>query len=438
MAKVRGKIALPLLLAAVMTAAAGCGGGAANTGTGSTGETQGASGEAAGKPVKLRINWWGSEARHNATLKILDLYTKKNPNVTFEPEYSGFDGYIDKLNTQAAAKNAPDIIQMDASWLADWNARNQLADLSSVNVADIDSGLVEQGKYDGKQTAIPLGKNAWGLIYDKGALDKLGFKLPEGGITWNDYFQLGRDIKAKLDKDHYALQDFTSNREAYTSYQLSKGKGYPVTMDGKFNFDRDTWLEWIKTFNDLRAKGVVPPADLTVADKELDPKLDLLVTGKFLFRAAHAAQASSWDSLKPGSIGVAAMPKDKEHGGWLKATFFFGVSQDSKHKDEAAKFIDWFINDPEAMAISGTTRGVPPSNKILASMEPNFTPADKLTADMISMTAPDAQQFNPGAKGWVNFDSKDYKSVTEAVMFGKMTPEEAFDELTSKAKEYEQ
>lgn len=72
------------------------------------------------EPVKLRIMWWGSQPRHEATLAALELYTKNNPNVTFEPEYSGMDGYLDKLSTQAAAKNAPDIVQLDPGWMPDY------------------------------------------------------------------------------------------------------------------------------------------------------------------------------------------------------------------------------------------------------------------------------------------------------------------------------
>jgi multiple sugar transport system substrate-binding protein len=403
---------------------------------GKTVDPAASSGSSNSKTVKLRIMWWGSQARHDATLKILDLYTKKNPNVTFEPEYSGFDGYLDKLSTQAAAKNAPDIIQMDAAWLADWNARGQLADLSSgIDTKEIDSKLLDTGKYQGKLAAVPLGNNAWGMIYDKAALEKLGIAGPKDGWTWDDYFKMGEEIKPKLGKGQYPFKDGT-NDGIYTSYQLSKGKGYPITPDGKFNYDKETWLEWTEKFADLRKRGIVPPPDVQLADKDLDPTQDMLLNNQLIFKSMHAAQVGAYESLKPKSIGVAAMPKDVQPGGWLKATFYFSVNQDSKYKDEAKKFIDWFINDPEVGEIGGTTRGVPISNKIVSIMKPKFNLGDQLTVEMIDKTAVSSQKFNPGAAGWSDF-GKIETDIKEQLMFGKITPEQSYDELAKAAKKFE-
>jgi len=413
------------------------------TACGSNGKTSEASSasssnNAASKPVKLRIMWWGSQARHDATLKALDLYTKSHPNVTFEPEFSGIDGYADKLATLASAKNAPDIIQMDPKWLADYAGRNQLADLSTgIRTDDIDKSLLDSGKYKDKLYAIALGNNANGMIYNKNAVDKLGITPPNNDWTWDQYFQFGKDAKAKLEKDKYALMDATADYDTYTSYQVSQGKGYPVTADGKFNIDKETWLGFINKYTELRKEGVVPPPEITTTDIEYDAKMDLMNNGTVLIRRTLAAIFPGYESLKPGAFMLVKTPKAAQAGGWLKPSMFWSVSADSKYAEESKKFIDWFVNENAAADILTTTRGIPVSNKILAYLTPNFTAADKQQGELIKNVAPDAQPFNPGAKGWTNFTSKDYKDVGEKVLFGKITPEAGYDELVKKAKDYQ-
>lgn len=165
----RLQIVAALLVCSLLLAA--CGGKGDNAGT-TAGNTPAVSNSASEK-VKLRVMWWGSQPRHEATLKALELYTEKNPHVTFEPEYSGMDGYLDKLSTQAAAHNEPDIIQMDPGWISDWTSRNQLEALDGkVNLADLTPSLLPIGQKDGQQYGVPLGSVAFGMIYDKAALEK--------------------------------------------------------------------------------------------------------------------------------------------------------------------------------------------------------------------------------------------------------------------------
>jgi hypothetical protein len=95
------------------------------------------------------------------------------------------------------------------------------------------------------------------------------------------------------------------------------------------------------------------------------------------------------------------------------------------------------VNDSEAADILTTTRGVPVSKKMLDYLTPKLTAADKLQIELIKTVAPDAQPFNAGAKGWSNYTAKDYKSIGEKVMFGKITPEAAYEELVKKAKDYQ-
>jgi multiple sugar transport system substrate-binding protein len=395
------------------------------------------SGTAGKTPVKLRILWWGAQPRHDATLKALDLYTKKNPNVTFEPEYQGFDGYLDKLSTQAAAKNTPDIFQMDPAWFNDWASSNRLADLSSVNVKDVDKALLDTGTYKGKVYAIPLGNNAIGMVYNKAVFDKLGVQPPK---TWDELFQLAKDIKPKLAKDQYLIKDLSPDYTMYTSYQLSKGKGYPRTQDGKFNYDKDTWIEFMTKMQELRKGGFVAPPDVTMSDKNFDAKLDLLGQEKVMIKPSHAAEFGGFDSLKPGTFALAPMPRGAETGGWLKASMYWSVNPDSKAKEEAIKFIDWFINDQEAADILGTSRGVPVSKKIVDYLQPKFNAVDKAGINLIAQVAQGGgKAFDPGPGlkgGWAKFaPDKEYDNITQQVMFDKMTPQQGWEEVVKLSKD---
>ena len=91
--------AAAVLGAAVLLTACGSGGGGQQTQAPAQGEekkTEAAKTEAApaaegnGETVELRISWWGSDARHEATLEVLDLFMEKYPNIKVSAEWQLF------------------------------------------------------------------------------------------------------------------------------------------------------------------------------------------------------------------------------------------------------------------------------------------------------------------------------------------------------------
>lgn len=432
-----------LAILATTTALAGslaaCGGGDSKDTASSTAPSSApsASAKASTEPVKLRIMWWGAQNRHEATLKALELYTKNNPNVTFEPEYSGMDGYLDKLSTQAAAQNAPDIVQLDPGWTPDWASRKQLADLSSVDVSKFDPKLLAGGKSGGKQYGIPLGSVGFGMIYDKAAMDKLGIKNPANGWNWDEFFALAKESKSKLPAGTYFTKDYAANYFVYSAYQYAKGKGTVISDDGKFHVDQATFLDWTKKFEELRKDGLVPPADVNASDKENDPKLDLMVSGKVLIRYCFSNNYGTYDSLKKGAYALVTMPRSNEAGGWLKPSMYLAVSANSKKQEEAKKFVNWFVNDPEAAKILTTVRGLPANKDIATLLQSNLGDADKIGLELLRAVEKDGQTWTAGPGGWTNFIDKDWTLVGDQLVFGKINPEQAFDQLKSAAKSYE-
>lgn len=439
--KLLKKSLLLLTAASITLGVVGCGSSTSKAGNESTKVVTDAKTDAKAENIKLRVMWWGSQARHDATQKALDLYTEKNPHVTFEAEYLGFDGYWDKLSTQAAAGNAPDIIQMDTAYLNDYASRNILADISEgINTSDMDAALLETGVVNGKLYALPSGSTTIAMPYNRALLESLGVELPKDGWTWDDYFTFGKELKSKVAPGQYPLYDVTLGIGAfpiYSMYQLANGKGHPYTPDGKTNIDKDTWTQWMTIHKELRKEGIVPPAEIMVTEKD-DAQSDLLVNGTVFIKTAASSQMSSFDGFNPGAYDMVTMPRAQESGGWLKASMFWSLSKDSKHIEEAKKVVDWLINDPEAGEILGVTRGLPVSSKIVEQLEPTFTDADKIAINVIKNTAPDAQVFVPEPKGWSNFPIKDYKDIAEKVAFENLTIEEGYEALLKAIKDYEE
>lgn len=420
---------------ALMLVATGCGGNVQSTDqSGTSGNTP----AAADKEANLKIMWWGSEARHEATINALNQYTSTvKPTVKFTHEYTAWDGYWQKLPTLAASSTLPDIMQMDAAYIQGYVKRGLLADLSDLDLSGIvDEQVLNNVKIDGKLYGVPLSYNGAGLVYDKVALEEAGIKLPFNNWTWDDFFAYAKEGREKLPKDKYPIDDLRNIWEFYQFYQTSKGKG-PIFKDGTtFNLDKDTWFEFNRLYAQFQKDGVVPPADLQLSFKENDPKQDSLGSGYVMLRTGSVGSASAIESLKPGRLAVNSNPIGEAGGGWAQSTIFFAVSAKSGNQEQAKDFIKWFISDKEAGKLLGTTRGIPINEDIFKELEPNLTSGELFGKQLLDAAKEKALPFYPAPAGAEDFVST-YKSEMESVMFGKSTLEQAYETIVEKGKQAE-
>lgn len=405
--------------------------GACSSGSGGSGAAEG---EAAS--TKLKITWVGSQARHDATLKALEAYKAVKPTVAFEPSYMGVDSYYVKLASDAAGGSMPDIIQIDTVNIMDYATRNQLADLSEgIDRSKIAPNLLSAGELNGKVYGIPLGANAVTMIYNKTALDQLGIDYASG-MSWEQMIALAKEVKSKAGPNTYLFEDMSvavANGESskYEIYQLSKGKGFLHTPDGKFNIDKETFVEFQNTFAKLRQEGLVPPADISVGHKQFDPMLDNLISGKVLMIQGFSAMISGYDGAKPGQFALAPVPSDKTSGGYLVPSQFFAASAKSKNLDEVKQFISWFVNDEKAGQALKFVRGPQVASNVLKDLEPSLDALEKSQVAIIDKVGKDANPFTSRPKGFSTW-TDDYTKVSQQLAFGRITPEEAFDTLQKK------
>lgn len=356
--------------------------------------SQAASSSAAapGEKVDLRMAWWGSDERHEKTQKAIELFESRNPGVTITPEYSGFDGYMDKLNTQIAAGNAPDLIQMGGN-IKEYVDKNALLDLtpyvgSTIKLDDFNQGLVQSATFDGKLYGVTLGVNSTGLMYNASMLEKAGIPTPTKDWTYDDLKSMTTTISEKLGKGNYGIYDLSSDSGAFASYLGAYGKKL-YDVDGKRHFEKEDAANWFKLWADLRAAGAVVPADMQVANPPTAADTSLVVKGQVAIQSGSASQLAGLQQLTEDKLGLLMFPTGPAGSGMVPPLSgqYVTAYEGTKHPDVVAKFIDFMVNDPEAGLILGSTRGVPPAGKIRDELSAQATPVDQVMYDYISLVA---------------------------------------------------
>ena len=83
--------------------------------------------------VTLRFSWWGTDARHEATLAVISAFERANPNIKIEPEYGAQAGYNEQKTVQFASGTAPDIFQIETGAGPEYQKLGVLYNLSRLS-----------------------------------------------------------------------------------------------------------------------------------------------------------------------------------------------------------------------------------------------------------------------------------------------------------------
>src|SRR5699024_8488147 len=86
-------------------------------------------GSSGSDPGTVRFAWWGNPTRDELTRAAIDAYAEVAQDITVAAEPGEWDGYWDKLATQVAGGDCPDVLQMDESYLAESASRGIHLDL---------------------------------------------------------------------------------------------------------------------------------------------------------------------------------------------------------------------------------------------------------------------------------------------------------------------
>ncbi|MBT0569336.1 carbohydrate ABC transporter substrate-binding protein [Curvibacter sp. CHRR-16] len=398
---------------------------------------------AAAEDVTLRFSWWGGGARHEATLKAIAAFEAKNPGIKIKGEYMGFFGYQERLSTQLAGGTEPDIMQINWAWIPSYSKTgdgfldlNKYKNLLALNqFSDVD---LKMGVVNGKLNALPASFTARMMMWNTAAFARAGLKMP---ATWEDLFAAGPVIKQKLGDKAYALDgepyDIISLSHTYAHQKF--GMPYVSPTQPKVAMSDAAALEWVRAYKKLISNNVAVPLPIRVSlggsEKPTEQMPDWVVGnwgGVYTWDSTLGQRASTLDKNQKLDVGeFLTLPNAKNSGMFGRPSMVFAVSKRTKNGEAAAKFLNYFMTDPEAAAILGLTRGVPAADSQFRSMvRSGALQGPELKAYLQIKKVKDAGKIDLPSPLFENVRfQKFFREVFETVAYGKVTEEEAAKRL---------
>ena len=341
----------------------------ADTQTGETSQTSADTSEdtSSGETVTLRFSWWGNDARHEKTLKVIEMFQEQHPNIVIEPEYRG-KSEREKVATELGSGTAADIVQLNPPWMGDFVANGDFfVDLSQYDfdLEGFDENLIQDYcTYNGTLITLPSGLNARTYIVNKTKLDELGIACDmETKWTWDDIISIGKTVHEKnpdmyfLNADKVDLAEFVLR-----PYIIQKTGKFLIDDNYELGFTKEDLTEALTYISSLFTEGVVVPAAegntfLNAVWTNPDWINGQLTTELSWTSLMEGAVSDSQDTFVTTTLPVRADAVDTAIT--VKPAQLYAITKSSEHPKEAAEFLNFLLTDEEAGKILGDTRGVP-------------------------------------------------------------------------------
>ncbi|MFB9910353.1 ABC transporter substrate-binding protein [Rhizobium paknamense] len=353
--------------------------------------------------AELRMSWWGGESRHVATQKAIAACGQKYGH-TVKGEYTGFDGYLEKLSTQMAGRTEADIIQVNWPWLPLFSKNGEgFADLSKLKGLDLSNWTkadLDSGSMNGVLQGLSVSTTGRVFFFNTTTFEKAGVPVPE---DWDAFFAATKTIKEKLGKDHYTFNAVKETAQLLVTLAVVQKTGKDL-VDPKTH--RVAWTP-AELADGISFLGKLVETGAIRSQKEEASDGNVNLYEKPAWAEGRIAGSYEWDStyskyadpLKQGQV-LKPVPMLKLSGAvtdgvYRKPSMVFSISRNSKNPEAAAQIVNCLLNEPEGIDALGTTRGLPASKAAIARLgdkgEPEVRAANAI---VMAASGPVVSPFN--------------------------------------------
>jgi len=317
-------------------------------------------------------------------------------------------------------------------WYYDLN--NLLLDLGTLDEIDfstVDAAFMETQLFNGKKIGFPAGMQGAVFTYNKEFFERFGIPTDKR-FTWDEIIEIGKRIHDQ-DPNAYLFTTYNGDLDQLLrAFQKQLTGNQFIKDDYSMGFTRENLVTMLSFVRDLYEYNVAEPVERSIIYGNNTYENPEWLNGNLGMFSKFISLIPVYQEASDFPIGVTALPimeGAKDSGVFTGSTLVLVINKDTKYPEEAAKFINWLVNDPEAIKILGTTRGIPATSVGLETLskegliDPLMNEALQLALETSSKVLPDnaISQNQQLATIWMD--------TLDKVSYRYVTPEEAADEM---------
>ncbi|WP_217614770.1 sugar ABC transporter substrate-binding protein [Cellulomonas sp. GbtcB1] len=341
------------------------------TACGSGGDAAVGGGSDGGDVTLEFAQWWEPELPDGAFRELMDKFEDENPGITVELLSGPYASTKEQVLAGAAAGTMSDVVGLDGAWVNDFAKQGAIADLSALMADDgFDDGqLVSQVQVDGSTYMIPVVNFVYPMFTNDDLLAQAGVDAPPStrtefqdaaeGITALGDNTYGWVLPLSLEAPNGVQNDVMSWVWASGGSMLDDGQ--PALTD---NPDVESGVQFVA---DLWDAGVVAPGSFTMKEQD---KVEEFTNGRVGMMIDSLAHVTTIQEANPDlQFSISAIPAEDGYTGERGipyASWGIGVAENSEHKAEAMKLVEFLMSEETnaelssiANAFPGNTESVP-------------------------------------------------------------------------------
>lgn len=392
--------------------------------------SSGSSGDGGDAKATITFSWWGSDERTATTNAVIADFEKTHPNITVKGQPGAIDSYFDKLATETAAGDAPDVMTLGGAYPQEYGARGALLDLSTVSkqldTSKFGQSSLSSAVVDGTLYGVPTGGNALGVIANKKIFEAAGVPLPDDSTwTWEQFVDVANQISAKSPKGTYGVE--ISVPDILGAYVAQRGTPM-FTADGKLGVGAQPLQDFWTLEQQLLTGGGMPPADVTTEYQGKDPQQTLAGTGKAAMVFGYSNLLGTYAEASGGDDVILKIPGESEYqapGTTVLPSQYYAIYSKSKHAQAAAEFVDYLVNSVDAGQKILVDRGMPFNPDVADGIKDKLDPSSQLAAAYVARIAKEGGPAGPPQPAGASSLNDTTNRLDSEVIFKRTTPADA-------------